>query len=122
VVADQVQIQVRARTLLLDYAGLSDGRSMRTLLCHVAPRHLVLAAGLPQARIACLGLLRTPLKSSCSPPGCPRRACHIPDAQNPIQAPFIKVEEVLSSRCLCMLHLLTAHEAAVDFAQRLEPS
>ena len=34
----------------LDYEGRSDGRSMHTILTHIAPRHLVLCHGLPQVR------------------------------------------------------------------------
>lgn len=42
---------LRARLLALDYEGLSDGRSMRTILSHVAPRHLVLTHGAPEVTI-----------------------------------------------------------------------
>ena len=41
-------VAVRARVLALDYEGLADARSARTILQLVAPRHLVLAQGPPE--------------------------------------------------------------------------
>ncbi|CAK0764272.1 hypothetical protein CVIRNUC_003141 [Coccomyxa viridis] len=49
VVTTEASIEVRARVLQLDYEGRSDGRSMHTILAHIAPRHLVLCHGSPQA-------------------------------------------------------------------------
>ncbi len=50
VVTTEASIEVRARVLQLDYEGRSDGRSMHTILAHIAPRHLVLCHGSPQVR------------------------------------------------------------------------
>jgi hypothetical protein len=57
VVGEDVVVTVRARVLQLDFSGRSDGRSMRMLLSHVAPRHLVLMHGSPQV------LMRGPIPS-----------------------------------------------------------
>ena len=48
VVTTEASIEVRARVMQLDYEGRSDGRSMHTILTHIAPRHLVLCHGSPQ--------------------------------------------------------------------------
>ena len=53
VVVTEVALAVRARVAALDYEGLADARSVRTLLQLVAPRHLVLAQG-PAGVRACL--------------------------------------------------------------------
>ena len=45
VVLTEVSMEVRARVMQLDYEGRSDGRSMHTILSHIAPRHLVLCHG-----------------------------------------------------------------------------
>ena len=39
---------VRAAVHTVDFEGRSDGRSVRTLLAQVAPRHLILVGGSPQ--------------------------------------------------------------------------
>ena len=44
---------LRARVMSLDGDGRADGRSVRTIIQHVAPRHLVLFHG-PPAAIAAL--------------------------------------------------------------------
>ena len=36
----------------IDFEGLSDGRSVRNVLSHVAPRKLILVAGSPEATAA----------------------------------------------------------------------
>ena len=46
----EASIEVRAQVMQLDYEGRSDGRSMHTILTHIAPRHLVLCHGSPQVR------------------------------------------------------------------------
>ena len=43
---------LRARVVALDFEGRSDGRSMRTIVTHIAPRHLVLFRGAPAALAA----------------------------------------------------------------------
>ena len=45
VVMEELTLEVRARCMQLDYEGRSDGRSMHTILTHIAPRHLVLCHG-----------------------------------------------------------------------------
>ncbi len=40
---------LRARVAALDGDGRADGRSVRTIVAHVAPRHLVLFHGPPPA-------------------------------------------------------------------------
>ena len=42
---EELTLEVRARCMQLDYEGRSDGRSMHTILSHIAPRHLVLCHG-----------------------------------------------------------------------------
>ncbi|CAL8467688.1 g7226 [Coccomyxa elongata] len=49
VVVEDTKLIVHAQLMQLDYDGRSDGRSMRLILSKVAPRHLVLMHGLPQA-------------------------------------------------------------------------
>lgn len=51
VVFEELTLQVRARCMQLDYEGRSDGRSMHTILMHIAPRHLVLCHGSTQVKI-----------------------------------------------------------------------
>ncbi len=48
VVLTEVALEVRCSRRQLDYEGRSDGRSMHTILTHIAPRHLVLCHGTPQ--------------------------------------------------------------------------
>ena len=55
VVTEELTLEVRAPCLQLDYEGRSDGRSMATILTHIAPRHLVLCHGSTQA--SCLSLI-----------------------------------------------------------------
>ena len=50
VVTSDVVVNVRAQVARFDFEGLSDGHSMRTILAHIAPRHLVIAHGSPQVR------------------------------------------------------------------------
>lgn len=45
---EEVAVPLAARVLRFDYDGRSDGRSMRTMLAHVAPRRCVLVHGPPQ--------------------------------------------------------------------------
>ena len=45
----KVSLPVRAHVARFDFEGLVDGGSMATILTHVAPRHLVIAAGSPEA-------------------------------------------------------------------------
>ncbi len=45
IVMEELTLEVRARCMQLDYEGRSDGRSMHTILSHIAPRHLVLCHG-----------------------------------------------------------------------------
>ena len=40
---------LRARVMSLDGDGRADGRSVRTIVTHVAPRHLVIFHGAPPA-------------------------------------------------------------------------
>jgi len=51
VVFEELTLQVRARCMQLDYEGRSNGRSMHTILTHIAPRHLVLCHGSTQVQI-----------------------------------------------------------------------
>ena len=44
----KISLPVRARVARFDFEGLVDGGSMATILTHVAPRHLVIAAGSPE--------------------------------------------------------------------------
>ena len=53
VVTEELTLEVRARCMQLDYEGRSDGRSMHTILTHIAPRHLVLCHGSPQVSQLC---------------------------------------------------------------------
>lgn len=53
VVSEEVTVTVRAKLLRLDYDGRSDGRSMRMLLSHVAPRHLIIMHGSLQVDPSC---------------------------------------------------------------------
>ncbi|PSC73960.1 cleavage and polyadenylation specificity factor subunit 2 [Micractinium conductrix] len=52
VVSAPINVTVRARVLRFDFEGRSDGRSMRTMLAHVAPRQLILMHGAPEATAA----------------------------------------------------------------------
>ena len=45
----KVDLVLRARVIALDGDGRADGRSVRTIITHVAPRHLVLLHGAPPA-------------------------------------------------------------------------
>jgi Cft2 family RNA processing exonuclease len=46
----ELTVAVRARVAAFDFEGRSDGRSMRTILTHVAPRHIILVHGSPKVR------------------------------------------------------------------------
>lgn len=48
VVTADVAVTVRARVLQFDFEGRSDGRSIRTILTHIAPRHLILVHASPE--------------------------------------------------------------------------
>lgn len=48
VVTAEALVAVRAVVHTVDFEGRSDGRSVRTLLAQVAPRHLILVGGSPQ--------------------------------------------------------------------------
>lgn len=61
VVTEELTLQVRARCAQLDYEGRSDGRSMATILTHIAPRHLVLCHGSTQARRLLIISCRSPV-------------------------------------------------------------
>lgn len=49
-----LQVVLRARMLRFDFDGRSDGRSMRTMLAHVAPRHCILVHGSTQVGRECV--------------------------------------------------------------------
>ena len=50
VVASEVVVNVRAQVATFNFEGLSDAHSIRTVLTNIAPRHLIVAYGTPQAR------------------------------------------------------------------------
>ncbi|KAK9816483.1 hypothetical protein WJX72_000827 [[Myrmecia] bisecta] len=83
VVSRNVAIPVHARIVCFDFDGRSDGRSVRTILTHVAPRHLILVHGSQAATKAlqdhCTAELRSvrtrvhaprPLETVNVSPGC----------------------------------------------------
>ena len=59
VVTAEALVAVRAAVRTVDFEGRSDGRSVRTLLAQVAPRHLVLVSGSPEVRPRCPNPSRT---------------------------------------------------------------
>ncbi len=49
-VSESLALGLAARVLRFDYDGRADGRSMRTMLAHVAPRRCILVHGNSQVR------------------------------------------------------------------------
>lgn len=70
VIVTEMALEVRCSRQQLDYEGRSDGRSMQTILTHIAPRHLVLCHGTPQVSCPCRASQALPHaapgKSDCS--------------------------------------------------------
>lgn len=50
VVTTTASVEVKCAVSTFDYEGRTDGRSMRTIVSHVAPRQLVVVNGSPEVR------------------------------------------------------------------------
>lgn len=48
VVSSEVVVNVRAQVATFNFEGLSDAHSMQTVLCNIAPRHLIITYGTTQ--------------------------------------------------------------------------
>lgn len=72
VVTTSLSIELRCAVATFDYEGRTDGRSMRTIVSHVAPRQLVVVNGMPEATEKLAKYCSTELrawKTVCKTPG-----------------------------------------------------